>query len=82
MNQEYIIPNEWSILEEGFDAEKVKSSESLFSIGNGVMGQRANFEEQYTGVHFKEVILVAFIIQIKHVLDGGKTGIQSILQKF
>ena len=53
MNQEYIKPNKWSILEEGFDAEKVKSSESLFSIGNGVMGQRANFEEKYTGDTFQ-----------------------------
>jgi maltose phosphorylase len=53
MNQDYIKPNEWSILEEGFDAEKVKSSESLFSIGNGAMGQRANFEEQYTGRSFQ-----------------------------
>ena len=48
MNQDYIQPNEWSILEEGFDVERVKSSESLFSIGNGVMGQRANFEENYS----------------------------------
>jgi maltose phosphorylase len=31
------------------DAESVKSSESLFSIGNGAMGQRANFEESYSG---------------------------------
>jgi len=53
MNQEYIKPNEWLILEEGFDAEMVKSSESLFSIGNGVIGQRANFEEQYTGATFQ-----------------------------
>lgn len=53
MNQEYIIPNPWSILEEGFDASKVKSSESLFSIGNGAMGQRANFEETYTGKTFQ-----------------------------
>jgi maltose phosphorylase len=53
MNQDYIQPNEWSILEEGFDAQRVKSSESLFSIGNGAMGQRANFEEQYTGNSFQ-----------------------------
>ncbi|WP_081209849.1 glycoside hydrolase family 65 protein [Salegentibacter sediminis] len=53
MNQDYIKPNEWSILEEGFDVEKVKSSESLFSIGNGVMGQRANFEEEYSGPSFQ-----------------------------
>jgi maltose phosphorylase len=45
MNQDYIQPNAWSLIEECFDKERVKSSESLFSIGNGAMGQRANFEE-------------------------------------
>ncbi|TDU43005.1 maltose phosphorylase [Gelidibacter sediminis] len=53
MNQDYIQPNNWSIIEEGFDAERVKSSESIFSIGNGAMGQRANFEEQYSGSTFQ-----------------------------
>jgi len=49
MNHNYIIPNEWSIIEEGFEATHVTASESLFSIGNGYMGQRANFEETYSG---------------------------------
>ncbi|AVR46983.1 family 65 glycosyl hydrolase [Christiangramia fulva] len=53
MNQDYIKPDEWSIIEEGFDPGKVKSSESLFSIGNGAMGQRANFEETYSGPSFQ-----------------------------
>ncbi|GAB5400190.1 MAG: glycoside hydrolase family 65 protein [Aureisphaera sp.] len=53
MNQEYIIPDPWSIIEDGFDKELVKSSESLFSIGNGAMGQRANFEEDYSGSTFQ-----------------------------
>ncbi|MFC2127971.1 glycoside hydrolase family 65 protein [Bacteroidota bacterium] len=53
MNQDYIIENEWSILEEGFDAQHVTASESIFSIGNGVMGQRANFEEKYSGETFQ-----------------------------
>lgn len=53
MNQDYIKPDEWSIIEEGFDPGRVKSSESLFSIGNGAMGQRANFEEQYSGPSFQ-----------------------------
>ncbi|MCF6182022.1 glycoside hydrolase family 65 protein [Lutibacter sp.] len=53
MNKNYIIPNEWSILEEGFNKENVKSSESLFSIGNGALGQRANFEEDYSGSSFQ-----------------------------
>lgn len=41
--------NPWSIIEEGFDPEKQMMSESIFSIGNGRMGQRANFEEDYSG---------------------------------
>ncbi|MCW5520599.1 glycoside hydrolase family 65 protein [Aureitalea sp. L0-47] len=53
MNQDYIKADPWSIVEEGFDKETVKSSESLFSIGNGAMGQRANFEEDYSGPTFQ-----------------------------
>jgi len=51
--QDYIKPDPWSIIEEGFDAALVKSSESIFSIGNGHMGQRANFEESYSGKTFQ-----------------------------
>ena len=53
MNQDYIKPDAWSIIEEEFDPGRVKSSESLFSIGNGAMGQRANFEEHYSGSSFQ-----------------------------
>ncbi len=53
MHQDYIQPNDWSIIEEGFDPGRVKSSESLFSLGNGAMGQRANFEEDYSGPTFQ-----------------------------
>jgi len=41
--------NPWLIVEEGFHPEMQKSSESIFSLGNGRMGQRANFEEDYSG---------------------------------
>ena len=30
MNQDYIIPAPWAVIEEGFEKERVKSSESLF----------------------------------------------------
>ncbi|NCP88696.1 MAG: hypothetical protein GW827_00210, partial [Flavobacteriales bacterium] len=53
MNQDYIKADHWSIIEEGFDVNQVKSSERLFSIGNGAMGQRANFEETYSGPTFQ-----------------------------
>lgn len=46
----YLKHDEWCIIEEGFNPENTRASESIFSIGNGAMGQRANFEEQYTGL--------------------------------
>lgn len=49
----YILADAWSIIEEGFDPELNKISESLFSLGNGKMGQRANFEEGYSGSHLQ-----------------------------
>ncbi|MEN8155821.1 MAG: family 65 glycosyl hydrolase domain-containing protein [Bacteroidota bacterium] len=48
MNGHY-IKDPWSIVEEGFHPAMQEASESLFSLGNGRMGQRANFEERYSG---------------------------------
>ncbi len=45
----YVKLDEWKVIEEGFDPHLNKVSESIFSLGNGRMGQRANFEEAYTG---------------------------------
>src|SRR5580693_5440119 len=45
----YIKIDEWKIIEEGFDPAHHTISESIFSLGNGRMGQRANFEEAYSG---------------------------------
>lgn len=39
----------WNIVETDFDPTMQMMSESVFSIGNGRMGQRANFEESYSG---------------------------------
>ncbi|MBK8391621.1 MAG: glycoside hydrolase family 65 protein [Saprospiraceae bacterium] len=47
--KQYIKADPWSIIEEGYDPSLNEISESLFSIGNGAMGQRANFEETYSG---------------------------------
>ena len=43
----------WNIIVQGFDPKQVTKHESLFSLGNGAMGCRANFEEQYTGETFQ-----------------------------
>jgi len=74
MNQDYIKPDNWSIIEEGFDAERVKSSESLFSIGNGAMGQRANFEETYTGSTFQGSYIAGIYYPDKTKVGWWKNG--------
>src|SRR5699024_2692573 len=45
MNQDYIKPDDWAIIEEGFDDSRIKSSESLFSLGHGAMPHRNTLEE-------------------------------------
>ncbi len=47
--KQYLKHHEWCIIEDGFHPEYSKESESIFSIGNGRFGQRANFEEKYSG---------------------------------
>jgi maltose phosphorylase len=74
MNQDYIKPDNWSIIEEGFDAENVKSSESLFSIGNGAMGQRANFEEHYSGATFQGSYIAGIYYPDKTKVGWWKNG--------
>ena len=74
MNQDYIQPSEWSIIEEGFDVDRVKSSESLLSIGNGAMGQRANFEEHYSGPTFQGSYIAGVYYPDKTKVGWWKNG--------
>ena len=74
MNQDYIKPNGWSVIEEGFDASQVESSESLFSLGNGAMGQRANFEESYSGQTFQGSYIAGVYYPDKTRVGWWKNG--------
>lgn len=74
MNQDYIVPDNWSIIEEGFEPERVWSSESLFSIGNGAMGQRANFEEHYSGSTFQGSYIAGVYYPDKTKVGWWKNG--------
>ena len=56
----YLQTDPWSIVEEGFHSDRQLASESIFSLGNGHMGQRANFEEFYSG----ETMLGSYIAGI------------------
>jgi len=47
--KDYLVKDTWKIIETGWNPENQEISESIFSIGNGQFGQRANFEERFTG---------------------------------
>ena len=52
MNQ-YLELDPWCIIENEFNPENNRVSESIFSIGNGYLGGRGNFEENYSGDSLK-----------------------------
>ena len=45
----YIKHDPWKIIEDKFNPDYNKISESICSLGNGKFGQRANFEESFSG---------------------------------
>ena len=47
--KDYIKKDNWKIIEDQFYPDYNEISESLFSLGNGKMGLRGNFEEDFTG---------------------------------
>ena len=49
MYNSYLEYSDWSIIEKDFRKDNHMSSESIFSLGNGIFGQRGNFEEDYSG---------------------------------
>ncbi len=43
------VVHPWKVVEQGLDKQQMRLSESLTSTGNGYMGMRGNFEEDYSG---------------------------------
>lgn len=72
--KQYLKLNEWSIIEESFDPQNHEISESIFSIGNGYMGQRANFEEQYSGVSLQGSYMAGVYYPDKTRVGWWKNG--------
>ena len=70
----YLQEDEWLIIEEGLDRENQKKSESLFSLGNGHMGMRANFEETYSGPSLRGLYLAGIYYPDKTRVGWWKNG--------
>lgn len=44
----YLKSDAWNIVEEDFHPDLMRNSESIFSLGNGRIGERGSFEESYS----------------------------------
>ena len=72
--KDYILKDEWNIIEKGFNPEYNRISESIFSIGNGHMGQRGNFEESYSGDSLQGSYLAGVYYPDKTIVGWWKNG--------
>ena len=72
--KDYISIKPWKIVEDGFHPENSKISESIFSIGNGRMGQRGNFEETYSGLSLRGSYIAGIYYPDKTRVGWWKNG--------
>lgn len=67
-------PDEWKIIETRFEPDNGRDSESIFALGNGMMGQRANFEEAYSGDTLQGTYVAGIYYPDKTVVGWWKNG--------
>lgn len=72
--KQYLEHDPWKIIESGFNQENNLLSESIFSLGNGFMGQRANFEEEYSGKTLQGNYMAGVYYPDKTVVGWWKIG--------
>ena len=74
--------DEWNIIQKGYTEKKQLQAESIFSIGNGIFGQRANFEEKFSGISLSGSYVGGIYYPDKTKVGWWKNDIQNILPKY
>ncbi len=64
-SEKYFKVDPWLVVEEGFNPEKQRLSESIFSLANEFMCVRGYFEEGYSGDH----LLGSYFSQLYDMMD-------------
>ncbi len=72
--KDYLVKDPWKIIEDRFHPDCNKITESIMSIGNGFMGQRANFEEHYSGETMQGSYLAGIYYPDKTRVGWWKNG--------
>ena len=70
----YFKYDKWKIIEEGFDPDHNMVAESIMSLGNGHMGLRGNFEEEYSGETFQGTYIAGVYYPDKTRVGWWKIG--------
>ena len=70
----FLGTHEWNIVEEGFHPERNRIVESITSLGNGYMGMRGNFEEQYSGDSLQGTYIAGVYYPDRTVVGWWKNG--------
>jgi maltose phosphorylase len=64
----------WCIIEDGFHLNQNRYYESLMSLGNGYMGVRGNFEENFTGNSLKGTYVAGIYYPDRTIVGWWKNG--------
>jgi maltose phosphorylase len=73
--------DEWKVIEEGFDPQTNRFSESIFSLGNEHMGLRGFFEEGYSGDSLKGTYVAGVYYPDKTRVGWWKIGYPEFFAK-
>lgn len=72
--KKYLKTDEWNIIEDSFQADRMRWSESIFSLGNGRFGQRGYFEEPYSNDSYRGAFVAGITFLDKTRVGWWKNG--------
>lgn len=72
--KKYFEVDEWKVIENGFDKDYNRVTESVMSLGNGHMGLRGNFAEKYSGDSLQGTYIAGVYYPDKTVVGWWKNG--------
>ena len=75
--KKYLKTDEWNIIEDSFQADRMRWSESIFSLGNGRFGQRGHFEEPYSSDSYRGAFVAGITFLDKTRVGWWKNGFRN-----
>ena len=72
--KKYFEVDEWKVIENSFDKNYNRVTESIMSLGNGHMGLRGNFAESYSGDSLQGTYIAGVYYPDKTIVGWWKNG--------